>query len=74
MCERKYPEISSIERWSRPLIVVFNEEIELDAHPVPAYIPIIINMEVLLENLDENEIEPFIRKYFSWLFTIVNET
>uniref|UniRef100_A0A914DU64 Uncharacterized protein n=1 Tax=Acrobeloides nanus TaxID=290746 RepID=A0A914DU64_9BILA len=70
----KYPEISSIERWSRPLVVVFNEEIELDAHPVPAYIPIVINMEILLENLDENEVEPFIRKYFSWLFTIVNET
>jgi len=65
----KYPANSIYESWSRPLIVVFKEEIDLDAHPVPAYIPIIINMELLLKHVDESEIEPLLRTYFSWLFT-----
>jgi len=38
--------------YRRPVVVVFNAEIDVDAHPIPAHIPIIITLTEKLEFYD----------------------
>ncbi|KAI6234984.1 hypothetical protein M3Y95_00003600 [Aphelenchoides besseyi] len=35
-----------------PLVVVFNEDIELQAHPIPAHVPILLNVSLMLEGCE----------------------
>ncbi|CCD70938.1 uncharacterized protein CELE_F40G9.5 [Caenorhabditis elegans] len=51
----------------RPLLVVFDEEIWVDAHPIPKYIPIIIHVSEIIRNWTEDELFPKYYAQFYWL-------
>ncbi|KAI6188634.1 hypothetical protein M3Y98_00375500 [Aphelenchoides besseyi] len=48
-----------------PLIVVFNEDIELQAHPIPAHVPILLSVALMLEEC-ENQRKAFDLE-FEWI-------
>ncbi|CAI5445314.1 unnamed protein product [Caenorhabditis angaria] len=52
---------------SRPIFCVFNEEVWLDAHPIPKYIPIIINASKMVENWNNDELFPKFYSIFYWI-------
>ncbi|CAD6197569.1 unnamed protein product [Caenorhabditis auriculariae] len=52
---------------SRPLFVVFDIEIELDAHPIPKFIPIVFNMKSITANWKQRQFVENFQKNFSWI-------
>ncbi|KAI1727644.1 hypothetical protein Ddc_04959 [Ditylenchus destructor] len=55
------------ELW-RPLIVMYSSEIFLSGHPVPAFIPIVLNVQLILPNEPEK-----LERHLDWLFECTNE-
>ncbi|CAI4227507.1 unnamed protein product [Auanema sp. JU1783] len=52
---------------SRPLVVIFNLEIDVDAHPIPKYIPIIIHVGGLVQRWSTEEIWDSYMKTLDWV-------
>ncbi|CAP33903.2 Protein CBG15728 [Caenorhabditis briggsae] len=50
---------------SRPLLVVFDTEIWVDAHPIPKFIPIIIHTSEIIKAWSDDELFP---KYYAQLY------
>ncbi|CAB3403637.1 unnamed protein product [Caenorhabditis bovis] len=66
--EKMYESKTSLRsRLSRPLVIAFDAEIEIDAHPIPKYIPIIINTEAILTDWSYDELFPKFYAIFYWL-------
>lgn len=51
----------------RPLMVVFDEEIWVDAHPIPKYIPILIHTSEIIKTWSEDELFPKFYAQLYWL-------
>lgn len=51
----------------RPLMIVFDEEIWVDAHPIPRYIPIIIHTSEIIRGWSDDELFPKFYAQFYWL-------
>ncbi|KAF1763538.1 hypothetical protein GCK72_011804 [Caenorhabditis remanei] len=52
---------------SRPLMVVFDKEIWVDAHPIPKYIPIILHTSEIIREWSDDELFPKFFAQFYWL-------
>lgn len=52
---------------SRPLMVVFDREIWVDAHPIPKYIPIILHTSEIIRQWSDDELFPKFFAQFYWL-------
>lgn len=52
---------------SRPLVVVFDEEIWVDAHPIPKFIPIVIHTSEIIKNWTDDELFPKFYAQLYWL-------
>ncbi|CAI2349816.1 unnamed protein product [Caenorhabditis sp. 36 PRJEB53466] len=60
--------------FSRPLMVIFDEEIWVDAHPIPKFVPIIIHTEEIIRNWTDSELFSKFYSQFHWLpgFSMLN--
>lgn len=60
---------------SRSLLVVFDEEIWVDAHPIPKFIPIIIHTSEMIKNWSDDELFPKFYAQLYWLpgFSMITE-
>lgn len=52
---------------SRPLLVVFGEEIWVDAHPIPKFVPIVIHTSEIIKNWNDDELFPKFYAQLYWL-------